>query len=342
MGDMRILLVPDPTSPNGEDAFCREIGKRAPARGHETWVQVIPNAPLEDAVDKLTAMGFAMAADAVVINSLQPAALLAAKAAGKKAVVRIVDSYAGASEAALGRVRDLLLKADLILVPSRHLADLVTSWGAENVRHVPYAYDRIMAQQIALVTIRAARPQGMSLVASAPLNEATRPGFETLFNALQHLRFDAHLTVVGVGPALHALQDRAQQLMVSDKVTFLGALPHPKLMEFVRAAKAFVDPCGIEGFPTLSLHALSEGCPVVAARTPGVCELIDDQRNGLLFTPGDPRTLSEALTTLWSVRGLSLQLIDAGIKTVASLSWDATVDKTLTAVEGLNEPERAK
>lgn len=333
---MRLLLVPDPTSPNGEDAFCREIAKRAKARGHETVVEVIPNGTVEDTVDRLSATGFSLSSDVVVINSLQPAALLAAKAAGRRAVVRLVDSYAGASEAAVARVRELILKADLVLVPTQHLADLLHSWGANGqVRRVPYAYDRIMAQQIALVTIRAARPTGMSIVAAAPLNAATKPGLETLLASLSRVRFDVHLSLVGVGPALGELQERAAQLMVQDKVTFMGALPHPKLMEFVRAAKAFVEPCGIDGYPTLALHALSEGCPVVAARTPGVMELISDQRNGLLYTPGDPRELSEALTTLWSVRGLSLQLIEEGIKTVSGLSWDATVDATLSAVESL-------
>lgn len=339
---MRLLLVPDPTSPNGEDAFCREISKRAPARGHQTMVEVIPNGPVEETVDRLSATGFAMTADVVVINSLQPAALLAAKAAGKRTVVRLVDSYAGVSESAVARVKELLLKADLVLVPTKHLADILHGWGANGqVKKVPYAYDRIMAQTIALVTIRAARPQGMAIVASQPLNSATRPGLETLLSALPRLRFDAHLSLVGIGPALADLQARAQQLMVQDKVSFIGALPHPKLMEFMRAAKAYVDPCGLEGFPTLSLHALSEGCPVVAARTPSVQELIMDQGNGLLFTPGDARALSEALTTLWSVRGLSLQLIEQGIKTVSGLSWDNTVDATLSAVESLFAPEAA-
>src|SRR5579883_1605586 len=98
---MRILLIPDPTAPEGEDAFCREIGKRAPARGHETRVQVIPNGPLAETVDRLGATGFALNSDVVVVNSLQPAALLAARAAGCKTAIRLIDSYAGVPEESL-------------------------------------------------------------------------------------------------------------------------------------------------------------------------------------------------------------------------------------------------
>jgi glycosyltransferase involved in cell wall biosynthesis len=332
---MRILLIPDATSPNGEDGFCREISKRAGARGHETSVEAIPNGPLEATLDKLSATGFALSSDLVFVNSLQPAALLAAKAAGKKAAVRLIDSYANASAAALAEVKAITSKADLVLVPSQYLQGVVKSWGLNgNVRHVPYAYDRIMAQTIALVTIRAAR-QAFQLVCATNINESTRPGLETLLTAVARLRLDCHLAVVGEGPALAALQERARQQMPPNRVTFMPPMPHAKLMEFFRGAKAFIDPCGLDGFATLPLYALSEGCPVIAARTGAITELIKDDVNGLLFPPGDALALSEAIVTLWSVRGLSLRLINEGIKTVSGHSWDRTVQATFEAFESV-------
>ncbi len=330
---MRLLLVPDPTSPNGEDAFCREVARRAPALGHETQTCAVPNEPVEAALDRLQATGFAQGCDIVLINSLQPAALLAAKAEGKPAVVRLVESYAAASEAAIGEVMKLAKQADLVMVPSHYLAGLLHQWGANgSVVEIPYAYDRIMAQQIALVTMRASRPQGFSIVAASAFNRATRPGYETLLSALARLRLDWHLTLVGSGPERGAVEERAVQLMIAGKVQFLPAMPHEKLMEYFRAAKTYIDPSGLDGFPTLALHALSEGCPVVAARAGAVMELIEDSKNGLLFNPGDALGLSEAVTTLASVRGLSLALIAEGIRTVEKRSWEATVGATFEAL----------
>ncbi len=334
---MRILLIPDPTAPNGEDAFCREISKRAQARGHETDVQAIPNGPMAETVDRLRATGFALRSDVVVINSLQPAALVAAQAAGKRTAVRLIDAYPAASAQALDEVRRLALRADLLLVPTRYMAEVAKSWGANGqVRVVPYAYDRIRAQQIALVTMRASRSAPFQIVSAGALSEATRAGFETLLGAVARLRLDCHLSIAGVGPALGALQERAAQLVATDRVTFLGELPHAKLMEYFRAAKIYVDACGLEGFPTLALHALSEGCPVVAVRRGAVQELIKDGENGLLYNAGDVLALSEALVTLWSVRGYSLKLIADGIKTVGGLSWDNTVAATFAALESLH------
>lgn len=334
---MRLLLVPDPTSPNGEDAFCREIVKRAPARGHEAEMQMVPNGPRSAVADLLKARGFAAGSDAVIINSLQPAALLSANAAGKPTVLRMIESYAGASPDSLAEVKLLASSATLLLLPSRHMAGIVASWGipAARMRVIPYAYDQIFAQQIALVTVRSSRARGFTVVTAGVIDDSSLPGFETVLSGVARLRMDVHVTVIGDGPALPALRDRAHALMLGDRVTFLGELPHPKKMEYFRAAKAFVEPTGRQGFPSMALHALSEGCPVLGVRAGAVPEFIRDGENGLLFPPGDAAALAEHIITLNTTPGLSLRLIAEGVRTVERHSWDATAAAALDAVESL-------
>lgn len=320
---MRILLVPDPTSPNGEDAFCREISKRAPARGHSCVMRAASAGHVE--------------ADAVVVNSLQIPSLLAARAAKVPVVLRLIDSYAGAEPAVLAEARGHALASERVLVPSAYLKGIVASWGvaAERIHVAPYAYDQIFAQQIALVTMRAARPSGFGLVTAGVIDAANLAGFETVLSALSRLRLDCHLAVIGDGPALPALKARAESLMLGARVTFLGELPHPKKMEYLRAAKAYIEPSGLQGFPSLALHAMSEGCPVVGVAAGSIPELVTDGENGLLFRPGAPDTLSEQILNLASTPGLSLKLISAGVRTVEAHSWDATVSSALDAVESL-------
>ena len=320
---MKILLVPDPTSPNGEDAFCREIAKRAPARGHACQMR----AASEGHID----------ADVVVVNGLQTGALLAAQAARTPTILRLIDAYVGVTESALAEVRRFALASERVLVPSAYLKDLIASWGvdAARVHVVAYAYDQIFAQQIALVTLRAARPSGFGLVTAGAIDDATLPAFETILSAISRLRLDCHLAVLGDGPALPALKARAESLMMTGRVTFIGDLPHPKKMEYMRAAKAFIEPTGRHGFPSLVLHAMSEGCPVVGAADGALPELVRDGVNGLLFRPGDARALSEHIVTLASTPGLSLKLIAEGVRTVERHSWDATVAAALDAVESL-------
>jgi glycosyltransferase involved in cell wall biosynthesis len=333
---MKILLVPDPASPYGEDAFCRELSQRAASRGHETALAAIPAGTPEEVQSRLGAEGFARGCDVVLINSFQAAPMRAVRAAGKGLAVRLIDSFAELPASGLAPIIDCLRLADRILVPSRHLAELAKSWGTDGkTRPVPYAYDRIRAHQITLVTMRASRVTDFQIVTTCSFNEACRPGLEMLLSAAGRLRFDWHLTILGQGPLLPAMQDRVRQTMPEQRVLFAGGLPHLKIMEFFRSAKAYVDPLGSEGFPAMALYALSEGCPVVAPRCGAVPELIADGKNGMLFNAKDAASLAQALVTLWSVRGLSLQLIAEGIKTAERHTWDATVAAAFDALEDL-------
>ncbi|MFA6003411.1 MAG: glycosyltransferase [Elusimicrobiota bacterium] len=324
---MKITLVPDQTSPYGEDAFCREFCSRAAARGHQTQITPVAPGPV--------ASGFAQGSDVVLINSYQSAAIRAARAAGKKTAVRLIDSFTELPAEELAAIRADLNQADALLMPSQYLARLAAGWGFAGRFHtVPYAYDRVRANQITLVTIRASRTD-FQIITSSKFNESCRAGLELLISALAELRLDWHLSIVGTGPILASIQDRVRQRLPADRVVFAGDLPHLKVMEFFRAAKAYVNPSGEEGFPSMALYALSEGCPVVVPRIGAMPELISDGKNGLLFDPGRPASLTSNLVKLWAERGLSLQLIAEGIKTVERHTWDATVAAAFTALEDM-------
>ncbi len=322
---MKIVLVPDPASPYGEDAFCREVGLRASRRGHETKISTV--AGFQDS---------APGADVILINGLQPAAVEGALKADRRLAVRLIDSFADLPDSEIPRIRELLIRAQLVIVPSRYLAQLVASWGnGVHTALVPYAYDRVRAHEPALITLRASRTAHFQIVATSKFSESCRPDLELLFAAVSRLRFDWHLTLVGQGPLLNAVEEYAHRILPAERVSFAGLLPHLKVMEFLRAAKAYVVASASEGYPAMALYALSEGCPVVAPRCGAATELITDGVNGLLFKPDDPLSLCETLVTLASVRGLSLRLIAGGVKTVEHHTWDATVAATFEALEGL-------
>ena len=52
--------------------------------------------------------------------------------------------------------------------------------------------------------------------------------------------------------------------------------------------------------------------PVVAAGVPGVAEIMRDEKEGLLYPPGDERTLADALSTLMKKHTLRERLVEAG------------------------------
>jgi glycosyltransferase involved in cell wall biosynthesis len=60
----------------------------------------------------------------------------------------------------------------------------------------------------------------------------------------------------------------------------------------------FVFPSHLEGLGTAMLDAMALGKPVVATRTGGIPEVVQDGITGLLVPPRDPQALADALRYL--------------------------------------------
>jgi glycosyltransferase involved in cell wall biosynthesis len=125
-------------------------------------------------------------------------------------------------------------------------------------------------------------------------------GVEFLLEALPMLRDTAHLVVVGVGPWRETLEERAVNMGIADRVTFAGAVPFPELPHYYRAADVTVLPSisRLEAFGLVGLEAMASERPVVLSDIPGVREVIEDGREGLLAGPVDPEDLAEKINTL--------------------------------------------
>jgi glycosyltransferase involved in cell wall biosynthesis len=53
-----------------------------------------------------------------------------------------------------------------------------------------------------------------------------------------------------------------------------------------------------EGMPLSLIEGMAAGCAVVGSRVPGVREVLQHERNGLLVDEGDPEALADALERL--------------------------------------------
>jgi glycosyltransferase involved in cell wall biosynthesis len=91
----------------------------------------------------------------------------------------------------------------------------------------------------------------------------------------------ASLTVAGFGPELQASRDLAEQLGVTAKVRFLGAVSQAELPSLYRRAAVFVAPFvearsgDREGLGLVALEAAACGCPVVVSKLPAVVDAFE-------------------------------------------------------------------
>lgn len=77
------------------------------------------------------------------------------------------------------------------------------------------------------------------------------------------------------------LKSIAEKYNVSEKVKFLGVMPHNEVFEWLDSIDIYVQPSRQEGLPRALIEAMSRGVPAFGARTAGIPELLED---GFVFS----------------------------------------------------------
>ena len=92
---------------------------------------------------------------------------------------------------------------------------------------------------------------------------------------------DARLALVGDGPHRQALEN----YFADTNTNFVGYLTGIDLAAAFASADAFIFPSRTETLGLVLLEAMAAGCPVVAARSGGIPDIVTDGVNGFLFEP---------------------------------------------------------
>jgi glycosyltransferase involved in cell wall biosynthesis len=106
----------------------------------------------------------------------------------------------------------------------------------------------------------------------------------------------ATLLVVGEGPDLEALRQRAHGLGVASAVRFVGYVANEQLAPYYRTADVFVLPSEFDNSPNVVLEAMSAGLPVVATNVGGVAQYVEAGHGGTLVPRGNVPELANAVS----------------------------------------------
>ena len=109
-----------------------------------------------------------------------------------------------------------------------------------------------------------------------------------------------HFAVAGNGASRQSLEKLSAGLGVRERVTFLGFVPDMDLPALYSAAQCFVMAGTAELQSIATMEAMASGLPVVAADAVALPELVQTERNGFLFEPGNAAMLSELLTRVFT------------------------------------------
>ncbi|MFC9683281.1 glycosyltransferase family 4 protein [Streptomyces sp. NPDC056948] len=126
------------------------------------------------------------------------------------------------------------------------------------------------------------------------------------------LTADRHeLTVIGSGPELATLQDRARELGVTDQVTFIPFQPREQLWRSFGDFDAFVfTTAGLEAFGLVAVEAQAHGLPVLYAEIAGMASTLGSA--ALRFPVGDAEQLARTIDRLADNPSLRRRLSNTG------------------------------
>jgi glycosyltransferase involved in cell wall biosynthesis len=105
---------------------------------------------------------------------------------------------------------------------------------------------------------------------------------------------NARLALVGDGPNRSVLEKH----FAGTPTHFVGYLTGKQLGAAFASADAFIFPSRTETLGLVLLEAMAAGCPVVAARSGGIPDIVTDGVNGYLFDPADEAGAIAATRTL--------------------------------------------
>ena len=286
--------------------------------------------------------GFSVVHGVDMYSPLSLAAVRLARGAGLPSVVTChsVHHSSGLWRAVHLPLTLLLRKADRVIAVSGASRDFCASLGVpgEKMEVVPNGVDPFLFHEGVdgkEFRKRLGLGEGERLVATA-MRLVKRKGPYLLLQAFSQLAEEfpeLRLAVAGEGPEEKGMRRRVEEEGLDGRVEFLGPLPHEEVAGLMAGADLFVLPSSVEAFGLVAVESMAVGTPVVCPRAGGILEFGRDGYNCLMFEPGDPSSLREALARLLSDGNLVRTLRRGGLRTARRFTWERTARLTLGVYE---------
>lgn len=132
-------------------------------------------------------------------------------------------------------------------------------------------------------------------------------------------RIDVHLHICGDGDVetKSELCYWIHLLSLENKVTFHGFLNSERINELLSKTHVYIQPSINEGIPNTLIRAAVNKIPVVASGVGGIPEIITDNVNGLLVSPGEPEELANAITRVLEDGAFRVRVAEAALTNIS-------------------------
>ncbi|MDD2646540.1 MAG: glycosyltransferase family 1 protein [Patescibacteria group bacterium] len=129
------------------------------------------------------------------------------------------------------------------------------------------------------------------------------------------------------------LQKLVEELHLTNRVMFAGAVSDENLKSLYQNAIAYVFPSLMEGFGLPGLEAMANDCPVIASRAGSLPEIYGPA--AIYFDPNNEKEISEIIKKIVEDENLRAEIKKLGQERVKKYSWDKCAEQTFDIYRSL-------
>ena len=160
-------------------------------------------------------------------------------------------------------------------------------------------------------------------------------GLTDLLQAVAQLPTAVHCAIIGQGFFLPKLQTLAQTLNITERVHFLGVVPHDQLPFYYSLMNVMVlpsrtTPTWKEQFGRVLIEAMACHTPVIGSSSGAIPEVIQDA--GLVFPEGDVPALAQAIRSLLNDSAYCRKLGQRGRKLAKDVYDQSQISRQISQV----------
>ncbi len=141
--------------------------------------------------------------------------------------------------------------------------------------------------------------------------------------SLSYLPENISLIVIGKGEEGPKLQKLVDSLNLTERVKFLGFIPHNEIPDYLSVCDIFIRPSRSEGFGNSFIEAMAAKLPVIATPVGGIPDFLTDNETGVFCSPDNPQSIVKAVNKILSDENLKTQIVkNAYERVVERYDWN--------------------
>ncbi len=166
-----------------------------------------------------------------------------------------------------------------------------------------------------------------------------RKGAEVLVKAFAHMKQQPHgvsLVIAGSGRQEADLRAIVAAAGLQERVRFVGEVWGEKKLWLLQNSLCAVMPSLVsEAFGLVALESFAAGRPVIATNIPGLCEMVEPERTGMLAAEDSPEELANALNAAAAATDIMDRMGREARRRAQAFDWDEIARRHAALYEDL-------